>query len=128
MKLLLDTHAFIWWLADNPKLSRLAHAAIADPGNEIFVSAATAWELATKARRGRLPEATQIVARFHELLTEQQFEPLAITPKHALLAGGMIGDHDDPFDRMIAAQAIAEGMAVVTIDAAIATLGAAVKR
>ena len=123
MKLLLDTHALIWWLNDNPKLSEVARAAIVEPTNDVFVSAATAWEMATKVRRGRLPEAVQVVADFHALLDAQEFEPLMVTTRHGLMAGGITGDHRDPFDRMIAAQAISERMSVNTIDPAIASMG-----
>ena len=126
MKLLLDTHAFVWWVSDTSKLSAATRAAIADPDNDIFVSAATAWELATKVRRGRWPQAQRLATDFHELLSAEGFEPLAISTHHGLLAGSMAGDHNDPFDRMLAAQAVAEGMRVVTIDPAIATFGALV--
>jgi PIN domain nuclease of toxin-antitoxin system len=71
MKLLLDTHAFVWWLNDNPKLSARARGAIADRDNVVFVSAACAWELATKVRRGRLPEGERLVAAFHDLLARR---------------------------------------------------------
>src|SRR4051812_14149388 len=101
MKLLLDTHAFVWWLNDNPKLSAVARATIADRDNDVFVSAACAWELATKVRRGRLPEAERLVAEFHDLLDQEEFEPLMVTTRHGLLAGGLTGDHNDPFDRML---------------------------
>lgn len=126
MRLLLDTHALIWWLNDNPRLSPVARAAIVDPANDVFVSAATAWEMATKVRRGRLPEAVQVVADFHKLLDAQEFEPLMMSTRHGLMAGGLPGDHNDPFDRMIAAQAIAEAMSVITIDPAIAGMGATI--
>lgn len=124
MKLLLDTHAFVWWLNNSPKLSGVARAAIADPDNDVFVSAACAWELATKVRRGRLPEAERLVADFHDLLDQEEFEPLMVTMRHALLAGGLAGDHNDPFDRMLVAQGIIETMRLVTLDPAIAALGA----
>jgi PIN domain nuclease of toxin-antitoxin system len=103
MKLLLDTHTLVWWLNNNSKLSSAARAAIADPQNEIFVSAATAWELGTKVRLGRWPDAERLVAEFHPLLAAEDFELLAIETKHGLLAGGLLGDHGDPFDRMLVA-------------------------
>ena len=102
----------------------MARTAIADLDNDVFVSAACAWELATKVRRGRLPEAERLVADFHDLLDQEQFEPLTVTTRHALLAGGLPGDHIDPFDRMLVAQAIIETMRIVTLDPAIALLGA----
>ena len=123
MKLLLDTHTLIWWLNDNSKLSATARAAIANPGNDVFVSAATAWELATKVRRGRLPEAARIVADLHELLDQEEFEPLMVTTRHGLIAGALTGSHNDPFDRMLVAQAQSENMSIITIDPAIAALG-----
>ena len=126
MRLLLDTHALICWLNDNPTLTAVARAAVADPINDIFVSGATAWEIATKVRRGCLPEAIQVIADFISLLDAQEFEPLTVTTRQGLMAGGLLGDHNDPFDRMIAAQAIAEAMSVITIDPAIALLGATV--
>lgn len=126
MKLLLDTHAFVWWLDDNAKLSVTARAANCDEDNDVFVSAASAWELATKVRKGKLPEAVRLVATFHDLLASEEFEPLAITSGHGLLAGGLARGHNDPFDRMIVAQATSEQMRVVTVDPAIAKLGASV--
>ena len=126
MKLLLDTLALIWWLDDYARLSAAARAAISDEHNDIFVSAATAWELATKVRKGKLPIAVRLVVEFHALLAAEEFEPLAITTAHGLLAGGLPEDHKDPFDRMIVAQAIVEKMSVVSVDPAIARLGAPV--
>jgi PIN domain nuclease of toxin-antitoxin system len=124
MKLLLDTHTLVWWLNNNSKLSSAARTAIADTQNEIFVSAATAWELGTKVRLGRWPDAERLVAEFHPLLAAEGFELLAIESKHGLLAGGLPGDHGDPFDRMLAAQAQIDGMSVITLDPAIIGLGA----
>jgi PIN domain nuclease of toxin-antitoxin system len=126
VKLLLDTHAFVWWLNDSAKLSAAARTAISDENNDVFVSAATAWELATKVRKGKLPEAVRLVADFHDLLASEEFETLAVTTGHGLLAGGLAGEHNDPFDRMIAAQANFELMTVVTVDPAIARLGGSV--
>lgn len=124
MRLLLDTHALVWWLNESPKLSGPARAAITDPANSVFVSAATAWELATKVRLGRFPEARKLIEEFHELLTAEEFETLEVTTHHGLYAGRIAGDRSDPFDRMIAAQAMTGDLQVVTVDAAIATLGA----
>lgn len=124
MKLLLDTHTLVWWLNNNSKLSATARSAIGNPENEVFVSAATAWELGTKVRRGRWPEAERLVIEFHDLLTAEGFELLAITTRHGLLAGGLAGDHSDPFDRMLVAQARIDGMSLVTLDPSIISLGA----
>jgi PIN domain nuclease of toxin-antitoxin system len=124
MRILLDTHTFVWWLDEDIKLSEGARAVIIDQQNEIFVSAATAWELATKVRRGRWNAARRLVTDFHDLLAAEQFEPLMISTKHALLAGGLAGHHNDPFDRMLAAQALSDDMCVLTIDPEISSLGA----
>jgi PIN domain nuclease of toxin-antitoxin system len=126
VKLLLDTHALVWWLNDSPKLSVTARAAVGEANNDIYVSAATAWELAAKVRKGEFPEAVTLVANFHDLLKAEEFAALAVTTGHGLLAGGLAGDHNDPFDGMIAAQSQVEDMLVVTVDPAIAKLGARV--
>lgn len=124
MKLLLDTHALLWWLADDARLSVTARDAIADPERTIYASPASAWEIATKHRIGRLPEARELLADFSGILARARFEELPITTKHAVLAGTLAGAHRDPFDRMLVAQALCEGLEVVTMDEAIGTLGA----
>jgi len=124
MKLLLDTHALLWWLADDLRLSQRARSAIADPERTVYSSPANAWEIATKHRIGRLPEAQELLADFSGILTRAGIEELPVTCKHAVLAGTLPGAHRDPFDRMLAAQALCETLEVVTVDEAIATLGA----
>lgn len=119
MRLLLDTHALLWWLADDPALSHDATAAIADPHSSVFVSAATAWEIAIKQALGKL-EAPSDLERQLEL---NRFESLAITVSHASAAGTLPRHHDDPFDRMLVAQALAEGLTVVTRDPRIGRYG-----
>jgi PIN domain nuclease of toxin-antitoxin system len=117
VNLLLDTHALIWWLEDSPRLSDIAKAAIADLGNSVMVSAASAWEITTKHRLGRLP-MSDVVAR--DLPTQVQAEGFAlldISFRHACLAGALAPDHRDPFDRMLIAQALAEGVALVSNEA-----------
>ena len=116
MKLLLDTHAFLWWVTDDPNLSESARAAIADESNPVFVSAATAWEISTKHRLGKLNEATDVCERFHELVMADGFELLPVDAYHALKAGSYRVPHRDPFDRMLAAQTELEGMDLVTRD------------
>ena len=116
MKLLLDTHAFLWWVTDDPNLSESARAAIADESNSVFVSAATAWEISTKHRLGKLSEATDVCERFHELVMADGFELLPVDAYHALKAGSYRVQHRDPFDRMLAAQTELEGMDLVTRD------------
>ncbi len=116
MKLLLDTHAFLWWATDDPNLSVSARAAIADESNPVFVSAATAWEISTKHRLGKLNEAAAVCERFHELVMADGFELLPVDAYHALKAGSYRVPHRDPFDRMLAAQTELEGMDLVTRD------------
>jgi PIN domain nuclease of toxin-antitoxin system len=113
---LLDTHALLWWLFDDPKLSVAARAAIADPDNEVLVSAASAWEIATKARLGKLPEAGDVPTELPSYLRKSRFAVLPITAEHALAAGHLPGPHRDPFDRMLIAQARLEQVPVVTVD------------
>lgn len=114
MDLLLDTHAFLWWIAGDAALSMPARAAIDDTGNTVFVSAASAWEIATKVRIGRLPGAAKIVADLAGVLTAQGFVDLPISFKHGQAAGALPGPHRDPFDRMLIAQAMLDDMALVS--------------
>ena len=83
MRLLLDTHALLWWLDGDPKLSVSAQSAIGDVKNQVFVSAASAWEIATKVRIGKLPGAVEVADRFSEIIIDQQFVALSITVQHA---------------------------------------------
>ena len=124
--LLLDTHALLWWLLDSPELSATARAAIAAPGQRVLVSAASAWELGTKYRIGKLPEAQDIVVNFSQYLRKQRFEALPISVDHALAAGQLPGPHRDPFDRMLMAQARIEGVWLVTLDPVFRSYGVAV--
>ena len=117
MRVLLDTHAFVWWLEGNPRLSRRARSVLERDANEIFVSAATAWEITTKARLGRLPFAADVAADVFGAIVGQGFHPLDITTVHAQRAGWLAGHHADPWDRMLIAQAQAEGLAVVSNEA-----------
>jgi PIN domain nuclease of toxin-antitoxin system len=112
MTLLLDTHALLWWLADDPKLSPTARRAIANPDSLVFVSAATAWEIAIKQNIGKLDAPVDL----EDQLEEHRFEPLPITVAHAYAAGFLPRHHDDPFDRVLIAQAAAEGLTIVTRD------------
>ncbi len=118
MRLLLDTHALLWWWADDKRLSKRAAAAIADEANTVLISAASAWEIATKHRIGKLPGAEQAVREFNELIIADGFAHLPVTYQHALKAGGFNNDHRDPFDRMLAAQSIIEGAMLITDDRA----------
>ncbi len=119
MQLLLDTHALLWWFSNDKRLSRKARNAIVDDANEILVSAASAWEIATKQRLGKLEGMPQVGERFAELIAADGFVHLPITHLHAIRAGGYRLEHRDPFDRMLAAQSELEAIALVTNDAAI---------
>lgn len=116
MRLLLDTHAFLWWLIDSPKLSAPARAAITDPANDTLVSSVVGWECATKHRLGKLPEAERFVAQADEVMRRAGMTPFALTLGHALRAGNYQAAHADPFDRMLAAQAELDGLMLVTRD------------
>jgi PIN domain nuclease of toxin-antitoxin system len=115
--LLLDTHALIWWLAGDEALSRRARDAIADETNTVAVSAASAMEVATKFRLGKLPDAALLAQEFEAVVAEQGFDELAISVHHARLAGEMNIAHKDPFDRLLIAQALAEDMVLVSNEA-----------
>jgi PIN domain nuclease of toxin-antitoxin system len=126
LKLLLDTHALIWWLAGDETLSRRAREAIGDEANSVAVSAASAMEVATKFRIGKLPAAALLARDFEAIVAGQGFAELSITVRHARLAGEMNIAHRDPFDRLLIAQALAEDMALVSNEALLD--GFAVKR
>jgi PIN domain nuclease of toxin-antitoxin system len=118
VKYLLDTHALLWWWTDDPQLSATARACIQDEANTILISAASAWEIATKHRLGKLPLAAEAISRFNELLELDAFQHLPVSYLHALRAGGLAVDHRDPFDRMLAAQSELEGVPLITCDPA----------
>ena len=122
--LLLDTHALLWWLFDDPRLSAAARAAIAAPEHRIWVSAASAWEMATKARFGKLPEAGDVPQKLLHYLRQARFLELPISIEHSLRAGALPGPHRDPFDRMMIAQSFSTGYPVVTIDPVFRDYGA----
>jgi PIN domain nuclease of toxin-antitoxin system len=107
----------------DPRLSPRARAAVDAERAEVLVSAASAWELAMKVRLGKLPEAAPLMHRFAESLAEQDFKPLAISLEHGRLGGLLPGQHRDPFDRILAAQALLENLQLVTIDPAFAGFG-----
>ncbi len=117
MRLLLDTHAFLWWLAGNRRLSPAARRAVDDTSNDVVVSAATAWEITTKHRVGKLSEAEAVALDVTGSIASQGFDELAITVEDAERAGRLPGTHRDPFDRMLIAQALAHNLTVVSIDA-----------
>lgn len=118
MRLLLDTHALLWWLTGDTGLSAASRAEIGLPEREVLVSSASFWEIATKVRLGRLPQATTIVSDLPGIAQSQGFRVLPISADHALRAGLLPGEHRDPFDRMLAAQAQLENLVLVSNDIA----------
>lgn len=120
--LLLDTHALVWAVGAPERLSPRAREAVEDPRTPLLVSAATAWELATRFRLGRLPEAEALVLQFTAVLARLGARELPVRADHALRAGGLSWSHRDPFDRMLAAQALIENIPLVTRDGAFAAL------
>ena len=117
MRLLLDIHTLIWWLAGDEALSSRAREAIADEANSIAVSAASAMEVATKFRIGKLPDAALLAQNFEAIIADQGFAELPISVRHALRAGEMNIAHKDPFDRLLIAQAQSEDMVLVSNEA-----------
>ena len=116
MRLLLDTHVFLWWLTDDPRLDADRRAAIADPDALVHVSAATIWEIAIKEAQGRI----DVGEEFGEEIARSDFIELPISAGHALAAGRLPLHHADPFDRMLVAQARQEAMTLVSQDANLA--------
>jgi PIN domain nuclease of toxin-antitoxin system len=112
-RLLLDTHAFLWWLAESPKLKPEARRAIANTTALVHVSAATVWEIMIKAQLDRLDPGTE---RIDQEITANGFVELPISAYHALVAGKLPPHHNDPFDRMLIAQAQVENLVIVTHD------------
>jgi PIN domain nuclease of toxin-antitoxin system len=123
VRLLLDTHALLWWLAGDAGLSARGRAAIGDEGNEVFVSAVSAWELATKHRSGRLPGIDAVMRDLEGALRGQGFAALAISVRHGQAAGALPGPHRDSFDRMLIAQAMLEDMSLVSNEVAFDAYG-----
>ncbi len=121
MSYLIDTHILLWWIFNDPKLNNDCRDIIRNPDNIIIVSSVSAWEIATKYRIGKLPEAKQIVEQYSQILRQAKFSELEIATNHALRAGSLPIAHRDPFDRMIMAQAEIENLPVITYDAAFRT-------
>ena len=116
MRLLLDTHTFLWWLAGNMRLSMKGRLAIEDAGSDVIVSAASAWEITTKHRIGKLPEASAVAQDVAGAIASQGFEELPVTVADAERAGRLPGPHRDPFDRMLIAQAIRRDLTILSIN------------
>jgi len=116
VRLLLDTHTFIWWFAGNARLSASARQAIADEDNDVLISAASAWEIATKYRARRLPDAKGLAEDIAGHIADENFEGLPITVADAALAGALQGSLRDPFDRILIAQALARNLVLISIE------------
>lgn len=125
LRLLLDTHALLWWLAGDKALSEPARRAIAEPANGVLVSAASLWEITTKHRLGKLPGVAAIVHDLEAVVGDQGFEPLPISLRHGQMAGALPGPHRDPFDRMLMAQAMSETLTLVSNETAFDVYGVA---
>ena len=121
VRYLLDTHILLWWIFDDPKLNTECRDIIRNPDHRILISSASAWEIATKYRIGKLPEAKQLVNEYPQVLHQAKFIELPITAAHALRAGSLPIPHRDPFDRMIMAQAELESLPLITDDRAFHT-------
>jgi PIN domain nuclease of toxin-antitoxin system len=113
----------LWWLSDDPSLSDTARKAMANTSNVLLVSAASAWEIATKVRLGKLPGAAELAADFPGFIRREGFTTLDITADHGIRAGLLPGPHKDPFDRMLISQAQAEHLPVVTNERAFEAYG-----
>jgi len=123
VKLLLDTHTFIWWLANAPELSTAARNAICETDAEVSISAASIREICTKHRLGKLAGGAMIARDASACISGEGFHELPITVRHGQLAGNLQAVHADPFDRMLAAQAILEGLTLVSADKALDAFG-----
>jgi PIN domain nuclease of toxin-antitoxin system len=113
VRLLLDTHVLIWWLSDDRKLAKEARQIIANPNNDVFVSAASVWEVAIKAALGRIDVELD---EFEDEIVKSGFRPLPIGLRHAVTVGNLPSVHRDPFDRMLVAQSTVEELRVMSHD------------
>lgn len=123
MGALLDTHALIWWVTADARISTKLRRHLGRPDMEVYVSAATAWEIATKVRVGKLDVPGTLLQDFVEAVDVLGFVPLPITLRHGQEAGRMTSTHRDPFDRVLAAQARLENLDLVSCDPAFGAMG-----
>lgn len=121
MKLLLDTHAMLWWWTAPERLPQHALSLLSDAGTEILASAVSAYEVAYKHRLGKLSLPAALLEQFEQAVSQERWTELPVRFSHCLLAGNFPSDHRDPFDRLLAAQAVVEGAMLVTMDPAFAT-------
>ena len=123
MKVLLDTHTLYWWIYFPELLPPRARHILSDPDAQVFASAVSAYEMSYKHHRGRWPEIAGLVAAFEEVVTHEGFELLPLAARHATRAGAYDPEHRDPFDRMLAAQAMMEGLTLMSKDRGIRAMG-----
>lgn len=123
VRVLLDTHAFLWAAMQPERLSPKAHRLLETAATEVLISAASAWEIATKFRLGKLPGAKSAIADYGDVVRRLGAQSLSITTAHALTAGSYPHEHRDPFDRLLAAQAQIEGLTLVSKDRALGQFG-----
>jgi PIN domain nuclease of toxin-antitoxin system len=120
MRVLLDTHAFLWWVTDNPKLSQTVRQILVDQNNSVFLSVASSWEIIIKVRTGKLvlPESPEIY--IPSRIASNQFQPLGIEMAHVLQIANLPDWHQDPFDRILIAQSQVEQLPILSTDRQIA--------
>lgn len=123
MRFLLDSHVFLWWLQDSPKLGRGARSAIASPVSSVFVSAASIWELSIKLGLGKLRYRQPTGTSLDSSISLCGFVELPVTARHAVGVRDLALVHGDPFDRLLISQALAEGLRIVTSDSAFQRYG-----
>lgn len=124
MRALLDTHAFLWWIADNPSLSQIARECVANPENEIYLSAVSVWEIAIKVRSGRLTLFSGDIDTFiRHQVSQNQFQSLPVTLSHSAKIHTLSNHYRDPFDQMLVAQCIVENMPILSVDPKIHSYG-----
>jgi PIN domain nuclease of toxin-antitoxin system len=114
LRMLLDSHALLWWILDHPALTPAAREAISGTENTVLISAVSAWEIAIKFRAGKLPEASDLVSNFPSEIEHEGFQLLPISAEHGIRAGLLPGPLKDPFDRMLIAQSQAENVPIIS--------------
>jgi PIN domain nuclease of toxin-antitoxin system len=126
LNLLLDTHVFLWLLFDAAELGQKQNEILDDPSISKYLSSVSIFEIATKARSGKLDIPPLYAGRLSAIYADFNFAPLSVSVLHAEMAGRLVGSHKDPFDRLLAAQSIVENMPIMTVDAKLRELGAEV--
>lgn len=126
MRVLLDTHVLFWWLYFPELLPAKIREILADPDAQVFASAVSAYEMSYKHHRGRWPEVEPLVRAFEEVVAAEAFDLLPLSARHAIRAGSYGPEHRDPFDRMLAAQAVVERLTLASKDGWLGEMGAEV--